>query len=281
VPPVAPTYRTASTADVRLDDIKLGRVPPPTNKWAIRAFWFMFAIVSAMGATAWQHYGDRAKQLVAEFAPQVAQLASLIPGKRRPHRPGERGHGANGCCRSAGSRDGSTAARRRRDRTRHSTAPAAASPGPATTAAAIAPDQTQLLQSMARDLASMGAQIEQLKASIDQLKAGQDQMTQRVARTTETRAIEPRRWRRVRASRRRRRQCRMQPSPRRRSAGRPRPTSRRHHRRCQPRHCRHARPRRRRQHRCRCNRNSNPALLMLMMAARWFARRCRCGENRE
>src|SRR5882724_5554451 len=84
VPPVTPIHRATATADMRLDDIKLDRAPPPPNKWAIRAFWFMFAIVSAMGATAWQHYGDRAKQLVAELAPQVAQLASLIPGKAAP-----------------------------------------------------------------------------------------------------------------------------------------------------------------------------------------------------
>ncbi|MGY4418468.1 hypothetical protein ACVWY2_000893 [Bradyrhizobium sp. JR6.1] len=191
-PPAAPEYSAASH-DGRLDDIRLERAPRPTNKWAIRAFWFVFAIAGAMGTAAWQHYGHRVKQVVAEYVPQVEALTSLLPGKAAPaadqagppaqvaaaDQPAE-------AAPAAAPQDVATAA--------PAPAAAAAAAAPAATAApvapaapaAAAPDQTQLLQSMARDLASMGQQIEQLKTSIDQLKVSQDQLTQRVARTTET-----------------------------------------------------------------------------------------------
>ncbi|WP_375783346.1 hypothetical protein ACE10Z_26235 [Bradyrhizobium sp. Pha-3] len=193
-PPAAPEYSTASH-DGRLDDIRLERAPRPTNKWAIRAFWFLFAIAGAMGTAAWQHYGHRVKQVVAEYVPQVEALTSLLPGRATPAAdqasPPAQAAAADQpaeAAPAAAPQDVATAA---------PTPAAAAAPiAPTAAAAPVAPaapaDQTQLLQSMAHDLASMGQQIEQLKTSIDQLKAGQDQLTQRVARTTETRAVEPR-----------------------------------------------------------------------------------------
>ncbi|WP_338832010.1 hypothetical protein [Bradyrhizobium sp. 27S5] len=195
--PAAPEYSAASH-DGRLDDIRLERAPRSTNKWAIRAFWFVFAIAGAMGTAAWQHYGHRVKQVVAEYAPQVEALTSLLPGRATPA-PDQASPPAQAAAAdqsaaaapAAAPQDIATAA------PAPAAAPAAAAvpvapAAPAAAPAGAAPDQTQLLQSMARDLASMGQQIEQLKTSIDQLKAGQDQLTQRVARPTETRAIEPR-----------------------------------------------------------------------------------------
>jgi TolA-binding protein len=60
----------------------------------------------------------------------------------------------------------------------------------------VAPELTQLLQTMARDLANMHQGIEQLKVSqeqmasdnvkaVDELKAGQEQMTQLIAKVSE------------------------------------------------------------------------------------------------
>ncbi|MHC2437645.1 hypothetical protein [Bradyrhizobium sp. USDA 4451] len=195
VPPAMPEY--SASHDGRLDDIRLERAPRPTNKWAIRAFWFVFAIAGAMGTAAWQHYGHRVKQVVAEYVPQIEALTSLLPGKTAAASDQATPPAAQAAADqpaeaapAAAPQDVATAA------PAPAAAPAAAAApvAPATPAApaAGAPDQTQLLQSMAHDLASMGQQIEQLKASIDQLKAGQDQLTQRVARTTETRAVEPR-----------------------------------------------------------------------------------------
>ncbi|MBR0895460.1 hypothetical protein JQ616_10920 [Bradyrhizobium tropiciagri] len=197
VPPAMPEYSAASH-DGRLDDIRLERAPRPTNKWAIRAFWFLFAIAGAMGTAAWQHYGHRVKQMVAEYVPQVEALTSLLPGKTvaapdQASPPAAQAAATDQpaeAAPAAAPQDVAAAA------PAPAAAPAAAAAPVAPAAPAVpvagAPDQTQLLQSMARDLASMGQQIEQLKTSIDQLKAGQDQLTQRVARATETRAVEPR-----------------------------------------------------------------------------------------
>ncbi|HYS87639.1 MAG TPA: hypothetical protein VEN78_21950, partial [Bradyrhizobium sp.] len=66
----------------------------------------------------------------------------------------------------------------------------------APTAAAMSPELTQLLQSMARDLAALGQGIEQLKASqkqmardnakaAEQLKASQEQMARVIAKASE------------------------------------------------------------------------------------------------
>jgi len=210
VPPVAPAqafapmYRAAATDDIRLDDIQLGRAPRPTNRWAIRAFWFVFAIISAMGAAAWQHYGDRARQLAAEWTPRIEMLSSLLPGKsasapEQASTPTDQtaapDQSAAQPTPAAPSQDVAAATPAPPAAPAPAAAPAVATPvaavAPAATATA-APDQSQLLQSVARDVASMGQQIAQLKASIDQLKASQDQLAQRVARTTETRMVEPR-----------------------------------------------------------------------------------------
>ncbi|MGF6432896.1 hypothetical protein [Bradyrhizobium sp. Pha-3] len=204
-PPAEPAY-SAPSHNGRLDDIRLDRAPRPTSKWAIRAFWFCFAIAGAMGTAAWQHYGDRAKQIAAEWAPQIAALTSLIPGKSV-----SASDQANAPAVQAAATDkpAAEAAPATPPQDVATAAPATATPAPAPAAApaaaeapvapataaapaAATPDQTQLLQSMARDLTSMGQQIEQLKTSIDQLKASQDQLAQRVAKTTETKAVEPR-----------------------------------------------------------------------------------------
>src|SRR6267143_1449181 len=71
----------------------------------------------------------------------------------------------------------------------------------APTAAALSPELTQLLQSMARDLATLGQGMELLKASqaqmardnantAEQLKASQEQMARVIARASEAKAAE-------------------------------------------------------------------------------------------
>jgi len=85
VPPVAPTYG-ASSHEGKLHDIRLEREPRPTSRWAIRAFWFAFAIVSAMGAAAWQHYGHRVKQMVVEYVPQAKRWHRCFQARQRPLR---------------------------------------------------------------------------------------------------------------------------------------------------------------------------------------------------
>jgi hypothetical protein len=126
------------------------------GKWLSRFITvFLFALLSAVGAAAWQRYGDRAQAYVAMAAPLLG-LASL----------------------QATSAPASTPAVAEATPDQ-ATAPAEAATPPADAAAASAPaspDPTQQIQSLTRDLAAMGQQVEQLKASIAELKAGQEQV---------------------------------------------------------------------------------------------------------
>lgn len=191
-PPAAPTitplYRAGAAEEVKLDDLALSRAPQPRNKWAIRAFWFVFAIASAMGAAAWEHYGHHAKQVITAWTPHFALLSSLTsdkptPAAEPPGAPAEQAAATDPQAAQAAS----TAPAPSVAAVAPAVAPVAAA---APAATALTAEQTQLLQSMARDLSSMGQQIEQLKASIDQLKASQDQLSQRVAKTAEARPAE-------------------------------------------------------------------------------------------
>jgi len=144
--------------DIKLGDAEIGAHQPRTSKFARGVVMSLFAVGSAMGAAAWQHYGDDAKAAVARYAPPFAVAALMSPQK-------------------------SSATEQ---------APAAADQAPATdqaaaqaVPAAAASDQTQVIQSMARDLAAMGQQISELKASIEQLKANQQQAAVAPARPAE------------------------------------------------------------------------------------------------
>jgi len=115
---------------------------------------FLFALLSAVGAAAWQRYGDRAQAYVAMAAP-VFGLSSL-QATSAPSAPAV-----------AEATPEQTAAQAE---TATPTIDAAAA------TASASPDQTQQIQSLTRDLAAMGQQVEQLKASIAELKAGQEQV---------------------------------------------------------------------------------------------------------
>jgi hypothetical protein len=139
------------------------------GKWLSRFITvFLFALLSAVGAAAWQRYGDRAQAYVAMAAPLLG-LSSLQATSAPAGTP--------------------AVAEATPDQ---ATAPAEAATPPADAAAASAPaspDQTQQIQSLTRDLAAMGQQVEQLKASIAELKAGQEQVAHD-AKAAETKASE-------------------------------------------------------------------------------------------
>jgi hypothetical protein len=115
-----------------------------------------------VAAFVWQSpsYGDAARQIIARWAPQLVPVSSLtlesLPAQPSPP-------------------------------TVQATAAKTAPPQPAPlaqpeivapTAAALSPELTQLLQSMARDIATVGQGIEQLKAS-------QEQMARVIAKASE------------------------------------------------------------------------------------------------
>jgi hypothetical protein len=161
-PSVDTTFRAADVNDIQV----LGDQQPIGN-WARALMGVLFAVCSAGAAVAWQHYGDAAKQMIAEFAPPFV-LSSSSP----PEQPTAAAQPDSPAVQAAATDQ-----------------PAAQPAAPAQSApadvAALPAEPTPLLQSMARDLAGMGQQIEQLKASIEQLKAGQQQMSRDMAKNSE------------------------------------------------------------------------------------------------
>jgi hypothetical protein len=164
----------ASFRATAIEDVQPPRGQSAIAKWAKRAFMgFLFALCSALAAAAWKHHGDTAKQVIASWIPQISAISTLVQEK-----VGLTGQASPPAV-QAGPTDQAAAQ-----------PPAPAPPtaeSPAQATAVVTPDSSQLLQSMARDIAAMGQQIEQLKASIDQLKAGQEQMSHEMAKAAETR----------------------------------------------------------------------------------------------
>jgi hypothetical protein len=165
--PVDTTFRAAAVNDVQVrgDRRSIGGR-------AIRAcIGFLLAVCLAVAASLWQSYGDTAKQIVARWVPQFA-LTSSSPQDNRglPEQPGPAAVQASAA---------------------KAVPPAQTAPeSVASTGATLSPESTQLLQSMAGDLAHAQQEIEQLKASIAELKASQQQMSRDTAKVSEARVSE-------------------------------------------------------------------------------------------
>jgi hypothetical protein len=190
VPSVDAAARATVAAEVPVKDIRLGETEisahrSPAGKLARGAVMGLFALVSATGAAAWQHYGDDAKAMLAQYAPTFS-LASLASTAK------------------PATTEAAPATQAAADQV--AAAPSASAPSAANAPAAmasVANEQAQQLQSMARDLAAMGQQISDLKATIEQLRTSQAQMpqaqapltqaqvTSTPAKTTEARLTEP------------------------------------------------------------------------------------------
>jgi hypothetical protein len=167
--PVDTTFRAAAVNDVQVrgDRRSIGGR-------AIRAcIGFLLAVSLAVAASLWQSYGDAAKQIVARWVPQFA-LTSSSP-QDNPGLPAQPGPAAVQA----------SAAK--------AVPPAQTAPeGVASTGATLSPESTQLLQSMAGDLAHAQQEIEQLKVSIAELKASQQQTSRDTAKVSEARVSEAR-----------------------------------------------------------------------------------------
>jgi pyruvate/2-oxoglutarate dehydrogenase complex dihydrolipoamide acyltransferase (E2) component len=156
---------------------------------AVRGFTgLILTACIGVAAIVWQSpYGDAAKRIVARWAPQLVATSSLPL-----ENPGFSAQPSPPAVQAAAAKTASPQ-------------PASSQPAPpaqtaaedvAPTAAALSPEVTQLLQSMARDLATVGQGIEQLKASqeqmtrdnasiAEQLKASQEQMARLSAKVSE------------------------------------------------------------------------------------------------
>lgn len=141
------------------------------GKWVLRFLaTLLFAIVSAVAAAAWQMYGDQAQDMIARWTPKISLSSTNSATSTPTPQP---------AMASADPAPQPVAT------TQPAPAPSAASAAPA-----ASPESTELLQSMARDVAALSQQVGDLKASIAQLKTSQDQMTRDMARLTEARPPE-------------------------------------------------------------------------------------------
>jgi hypothetical protein len=166
VPPVDTTFRPAAAGNVHRRSIA-GR--------ALRAFAaLLLAACVGVAGIAWQ--SDAAKKMIAKVATQL-----VVTSSEPAEQPGSSEQPAKPAVEMAAE----------------NAAPPQPAPLAQTASEAVVPaaaassaDSSQLLQSMARDLASAGQEIEQLKASIEQLKASQQQMSRDMAKTSEAKTSE-------------------------------------------------------------------------------------------
>jgi hypothetical protein len=174
-------------ADEQLSKLEHDAVPgnrPLFDRPAVRGLTgLLLAACIGVAAIAWQSsYGDAAREIIARGAPQ--RVVNSSPPLENPGLPAQPSPPAvqAAAAKTAPPQPAPLA----------QTAPEDVSP----TAAALSPELTQLLQSMARDLATLGQGIEQLKASQEQMardnanaaaqfKASQEQIARVIAKASE------------------------------------------------------------------------------------------------
>lgn len=166
VPPVDTTFRPA------VSDVQVPGRRPSIGGRAARAFIVPLLLAACTGAVAisWQSYGDAAKLMIAQWAPQRI-LTSLLPQDKAalPAQPALPAVEAEATTANAAPPQPTSVAQ---------TAAVGVAPGTAAPSA-------ESVRSTAQDVASMGQEIEQLKASIEELKAGQQQMSREIAKASE------------------------------------------------------------------------------------------------
>src|SRR6185437_14978480 len=168
-PSVDTTFRATT-----LDDFPIRSERSSFAKWVIRtSFACLFAICSAVAAAAWQHYGDRAQQMLADWTPPRINLSSLFSSdKPTAPEPSATSVAAAAAADQApaqavSAQPAPTAPSQPAPATPVAQDTAAAAPSSMTTAAS---SDAQLMQSMAHDITAMSQQIADLKTSIDQLR---------------------------------------------------------------------------------------------------------------
>lgn len=179
VPPVDTSFRATAVNTGKSKSERPKAERPSFGARAARAtksflIAVSLALVSGVVAYGWENYGDKAREIsetaremIATWVPQIMPASTPSAERPAPVAP------ANATTGQA-SADGTALA--------PAPMPAKAGEGAAVTAGVLSPETTQLLQSMAHDLASVGQEVAQLRASIEQLKASQDQVARDLAK---------------------------------------------------------------------------------------------------
>lgn len=190
-PQIEPTFRAPDldniqvergmqVEDVRPGEIKVdGLALPgdrPQAKWVKRLVMALLGLCGAVAAAAWQHYGDQATAVAAEWAPPFVLAALSSPDKaavaEQPNTPEVQ---ATAPAAQAAAPDPAAL---------QPAATPPAQPEPVAAPATAASPESAELQTMTQDLAAMGQQVEELKATITELKASQAQMARELAKAS-------------------------------------------------------------------------------------------------
>jgi hypothetical protein len=179
VPPVDTAFRATAVNDVLVRSRRrslAGR--------ALRAVGALLLAACIGGAAmAWHYHAEAAQRIIAEWAPLFAQKSSQPSEKTGLPAPPVL---------AAAEVDAATASPAQPAPQTPIAAEAAAAPAAAASqAAATSPDETQSLETMARDLANASQEIEQLKASVEQLKASQQQLVAMVSEKAAAQNLRP------------------------------------------------------------------------------------------
>jgi hypothetical protein len=188
-PDVAPPSVETTFRATTLDDIPISGERSSFGRWAIRTFMAcLFAICSAVAAAAWQHYGDKAQQMLTDWTPPRISLTSLFSSDKPTASEQSATPVAAATATDQASAQTATVQPASTAASQPAQGTAAAAPPP--TVASPSADATQLMHSMAHDITAMSQQMADLKTSIDQLKVRQEQMSRDLAKAAEAKVAE-------------------------------------------------------------------------------------------
>ncbi len=173
-PTVDTTFRAAATGPAKKPVDKPAKTrsaknpaKPSFGRRLVRgAVGMILTACVAGGAVLWQSHGDAVRQI---FTKSVAPIVVALLSRESP---------ADVQPSAVPSVEAATVPLA-------PSAPAIEPNNVASAAAGSSPEQTELLQSIARDLSSLRQDVERMKASVAELKAGQDQLSREVARASD------------------------------------------------------------------------------------------------
>jgi TolA-binding protein len=172
------TFRAPPAGEINVAPERPVDVPSRGHRMKSVVTVFLFALCSALAAAAWQHYGAQAKLMIANWTPPFALVASPSPAPA----PATTAAQPDAPAVQAAATDQPAVPAAVPAQPQDDAAPAATAPSP--------DDATQLMQSMARDVADLRQQIVALKGNIAELKAGQQTLARDIAKPSESRPPE-------------------------------------------------------------------------------------------